>query len=95
LEIVDEARPSGIQKLMIASKDSVTKYGLFGPYISALDGWYEANGLQIALAKKNENEGESNRKQRHLNDDSGKGYKGSKKMPYAPSSYNNIDTTLE
>jgi hypothetical protein len=35
--------------------------------------------LQIALAKKNENEGESNRKQHHPNDDSGKGYKGGKK----------------
>jgi hypothetical protein len=45
LEIVDEAWPSGIQKLMIASKDSVTKYDLFDWYISALDGWYKANGL--------------------------------------------------
>jgi hypothetical protein len=38
LEIVDEARPSGIQKLMIASKDSMTKYDSFDRYISALDG---------------------------------------------------------
>jgi hypothetical protein len=79
LEIVDEAQPSGIQKLMIASKISVTKYDSFDQYISTLDGWYEAKGLQIALvAKKNENEGESNRKRCHPHDDSGKGYKGSK-----------------
>jgi hypothetical protein len=46
---------------MITSKDSVTKYDSFDRYISALNGWYEVNGLQIALAKKNENEEESNR----------------------------------
>jgi hypothetical protein len=79
LEIVDEAWPSGIQKLMIASKDSVTKYDSFDCYISILDGWYEVNGLQIALAKKNEKEGESNQKKRHPNDNSGKGYKSGKK----------------
>jgi hypothetical protein len=51
LEIVDEAQPSGIQKLMIAREDSVTKYDSFDWYISALDGWYKANGLQIAISK--------------------------------------------
>jgi hypothetical protein len=50
LEILDEAWPSGIQKLMIANKDSVTKYDSFDKFLSTLDGWYEANGLQVALA---------------------------------------------
>jgi hypothetical protein len=58
LEILDEARPSGIQKLMIANKDSVTKYDLFDKFLSILDGWYEANGLQVALTKKIKNDEE-------------------------------------
>jgi hypothetical protein len=47
---------------MITNKDSVTKYDLFDKFLSVLDGWYEANGLQVALAKKNENNEESPRK---------------------------------
>jgi hypothetical protein len=62
LEILDEARPSGIQKLMIANKDSVTKYDSFDKFLSTLDGWYEANGLLVALAWKNESDGESPKK---------------------------------
>jgi hypothetical protein len=50
LEILDEARPSGIQKLMITNKDSVMKYNSFDKFLSTLDGWYEANGLLVALA---------------------------------------------
>jgi hypothetical protein len=71
LEILDEARPSGIQKLMIANKDSVMKYDSFNKFLSILDGWYEANGVQVALTKKNKNNGESPRKQRRLPEDSG------------------------
>jgi hypothetical protein len=51
LEILDEAQPSAIQKLMIANKDSVMKYDWFNKFLSILDGWYEANGLQVALVE--------------------------------------------
>jgi hypothetical protein len=71
LEILDEAQPSGIQKLMIANKDSVMKYDSFNKFLSILDGWYEANGLQVALTKKNKNDGESPWKQRRRAEDSG------------------------
>jgi hypothetical protein len=71
LEILDEARPSGIQKLMITNKDSVTKYDSFDKFLSILDGWYEANGLQVALVQKNKSDGESPRKRCHPAEDSG------------------------
>jgi hypothetical protein len=53
------------------------KYDSFDKFLSALDGWYEANGLQVALARtKNESDGESPRKQCHPAEDSGRGHKG-------------------
>jgi hypothetical protein len=74
-----QAWPSGIQKLMITNKDSVTKYDSFDKFLSILDGWYEANGLQVALARKNKNDGESPWKRCRLAEDSGGGHKGDKK----------------
>jgi hypothetical protein len=79
LEILEEAQHSGIQKLMIANNDSVTKYNSFNKFLSFLDGWYEANGLHVALAKKNETDGELPQKRCRPAEDSGRGHKGDKK----------------
>jgi hypothetical protein len=62
----------------MSNKDSVTKYDSFDKILSTLDGWYEANGLHVALARQNRNEGESPRKQHHRVKDNGQGHKVNK-----------------